>query len=287
MHHQLVSDQLTVLINFMGAEVCSIKDKNNLEFIWTAVEHIWGRHAPVLFPIVGKLKDNQFIFKDKSYSLSQHGFARDMHFVFISGNEQTCVFELKSSRETQAVFPFEFIFRVIYDLKDNTLKCNYQVRNPSDQNLFFSVGAHPGFNCPLKAGEMLSDYYLLFEKDALIKTTLLNGLRLGKENMILQDKKLRLSNDLFNEDALVFEDNQINTIGLFSSRSSHSIVMHCEGWPYFGIWSKPGKSGFICLEPWHGIADSTETDQRLQNKTGIITLAPGLEFACSYSISVN
>lgn len=287
MHHKLVSDQLTVLINLLGAEVRSIKDKNDLEFIWTADKEIWGRHAPVLFPIVGKLKDNQFIFKDQSYSLGQHGFARDMEFVLISGNEQNCVFELKSSPATRDVYPFDFSFRVIYQLKNNELKCSYHVNNPSEQNLLFSVGAHPGFNCPLKAGEELSDYYLLFEKNALIKTTLLNGLRHGKENMCLQDKKLRLSNDLFNEDALVFEGNQINTIGLFSSVSSHSITMRCEGWPYFGIWSKPGTSGFICLEPWHGIADSTENDQQLQNKTGIITLAPGLECACSYSISVN
>lgn len=288
MKQVLISDKLTVEINFAGAEISSIKNKNGLEFIWQAKKEVWPRHAPVLFPIVGKLKDNQFIFKDKSYTLGQHGFARDHEFKLITANESHCVFELRSDANTKEIYPFDFFFQIKYELLGNKLITHYKVINPSEKTIFFSVGAHPGFKCPLAEGESFEDYFLKFESSDYQLTELNDGLRKeSKTPLHLPTNKLTLSKELFNKDALVFENLQINTIALCSGKSAHKITMHCENWPYFGIWSKKGSDEFICLEPWYGIADLEASTHDLQKKDGILTLEAQKQFDCSFSVSFD
>jgi galactose mutarotase-like enzyme len=288
MQKQLVSSQLKVTINSFGAELCSVKNNNNLEFIWQANKAIWARHAPVLFPIVGKLKDNFFVYENIKHELSQHGFARDLDFKLIQDSSNSCTFELTSNPETLEKFPFEFVFQINYLLLENNLITSYKVINPSNKPLFFSVGAHPGFNCPLLPNESFTDYYLEFEKNTYELTELDNGLRTDvKKNLTLTDNKLVLNADVFNKDALVFENSQINKVSLCSSKSAHKVTLESEKWPFFGIWSKSGSDDFICLEPWHGIADTSTTNNELVNKDGIIELAPNTEFNCSFSILFN
>ena len=133
----LQSEKLSVSINSFGAELSSVKDKNNIEFIWQADKTVWARHAPVLFPIVGKLKNDTFIFENKNYNLPQHGFARDMKFELISQNKSSCVFRLTSTNETKKKYPFDFIFEIKYELIANTLTTFYSVKNPSKENIYF------------------------------------------------------------------------------------------------------------------------------------------------------
>jgi galactose mutarotase-like enzyme len=281
----LQSNHLTVLINSFAAELSSVKNKNNIEFIWQADKTVWARHAPVLFPIVGKLKDDHFIFEDKSYQLPQHGFARDMEFESVSENRDACVFRLVSNSETLKKYPFDFIFEIKYQLEENILTTFYTVKNPSEKILYFSVGAHPGFNCPLLPGEKLEDYYLEFEKSDLKTTVLTNGLRNDyNETLALKNNRLFLTSSLFDKDALVFENNQVNALSLGSAKSSHKIVMDCKNWPFFGIWSKKGSNQFVCLEPWYGIADSVYSTHQFASKKGILSLNPFSEFNCSYSV---
>jgi len=287
MQHQLESEKLNVIINSLGAELCSVKDKNGLEFLWNAQADVWPRHAPVLFPIVGKLKNNHYLLNGDEYFLSQHGFARDLEFEFKSGNASTCTFEFTATEATKKVYPFDFILQIRYSLHANTLECSYLVKNPSENTLLFSIGAHPGFKVPFTDDETFEDYYLEFEKSDLTQTSLLNGLREGKRQLRLLSNKIALSKTLFDNDALVFENNQINHIVLRSSKSRHSVAMHCKDWPYFGIWSKKDVSRFICLEPWYGIADSTDQGSDFSEKAGIIKLAHKQEFKCSFSIVVN
>ncbi len=288
MQKQLVSSQLKVTINSFGAELCSVKNNNNLEFIWQANKAIWARHAPVLFPIVGKLKDNFFVYENIKHELSQHGFARDLDFKLIQDSSNSCTFELTSNPETLEKFPFEFVFQINYLLLENNLITSYKVINPSNKPLFFSVGAHPGFNCPLLPNESFTDYYLEFEKNTYDLTELDNGLRTDvKKNLTLTDNKLVLNADVFNKDALVFENSQINKVSLCSSKSAHKVTLESTDWPFFGIWSKKGSEDFVCLEPWYGIADATTTNNELVKKDGIIELAPNTEFNCSFSILFN
>ena len=285
MQTEIGSSSLKVIINYTGAEVCSVKNKNDLEFIWQADKAVWARHAPVLFPIVGKLKDNFFIHEKKKYELPQHGFARDMKFELIERKENSCIFQLTSTNETKKNFPFDFVFQISYSVIENTLETHYKVINASDEAIYFSVGAHPGFNCPILPNEKFEDHYLEFETNSFSQTKLNNGLGTNEKTKLdLTNKKLFLKKEMFDNDALVFENNQINSISLCSSISKHKVTLKCQNWPYFGAWTKKGNTQFICLEPWYGIADNENATGQLIKKDGIIELAPKAVFDCHFSL---
>ncbi|MBI2720627.1 MAG: aldose 1-epimerase family protein [Bacteroidetes bacterium] len=281
---ELISPLLKIKINQKGAELCSVTNNDGVEYIWQANADIWPRHAPVLFPIVGKLKDDELNHENKSYTLTQHGFARDMNFELVASELNFCTFQLQSNEHTRSKFPFDFIFEVRFDLENSTLKTSYKVYNPSKETLRFSLGAHPGFNCPLLPEESMQDYYLEFESDNYKQTLLHNGLLSDEKlNLNLKDNKLPLSPSVFDKDAMVFENNQINKISLCSKTSAHKIIMECENWPYFGIWSKKGCDKFVCLEPWFGIADNINSTKKFSDKNGLIHLSGGEEFKASFS----
>jgi galactose mutarotase-like enzyme len=286
MQYKLISKDLTVTINAFGAELSSIKSATGIEYLWQAKPEIWPRHAPVLFPIVGKLKDNHFTYKQQKYSLTQHGFARDMEFKLIKQDEESCKLELRSTEQTKMNYPFDFIFRILYQLQGNKLSTSYHVINPSESPLYFSVGAHPGFNCPLLPNETFEDYFLEFENDVLNRTELKDGLRLNTTSELkLENRQLALSAGLFDKDALVFENNQIDRIHLSYKQKGRVLTMDCAGWPYFGIWTKKDCRDFVCLEPWYGIADPQDSNQQLVEKDGMMRLDAAKEFRCEFSIT--
>ncbi|MBA3662844.1 MAG: aldose 1-epimerase family protein [Bacteroidetes bacterium] len=284
MQVQLTSASLSVLINRKGAELSSIKNNNGIEYLWQADPSVWARHAPILFPIVGKLKDNCLYYKEQKYELLQHGFARDMDFELISSNEYSCTYQLKPTVETKQKFPFDFIFEISYTLEGNALLTSYHVKNDSKEKMFFSVGAHPAFNCPLLHGEKFEDYALQFESDSFEQTLLRDGLLSDeKKQLHLNNHTLPLTTRLFDEDALVFENKQISKITLRSKTAAHAVIMECKDWPFFGIWSKKGGDRFVCLEPWYGVADGVGSTQKIDEKKGILALEAGEEFTCSFS----
>lgn len=288
MELNLISETLSVTINHYGAEISSVKNNEGLEFIWQANKEVWPRHAPVLFPIVGKLQNNHFEYQGRSYEMGQHGFARDKLFELVEKNADSCTFRLGSNDESKKVYPFDFVFEINYLLQKNTLITSYKILNPSPFSLLFAVGAHPGFICPLTPGETFEDYYIEFEPATFIQTELKNGLRsTQKKPFVLDDHKLFLTKTLFDQDALVFENNQINSVSLRSLKSDHSVVMKCENWPCFGIWSKKGCREFVCLEPWYGIADKEGDVGDLEQKEGMISLEPEKQFNCSFSTTFN
>ena len=248
MQSTLTSAILSVKINHFGAEICSIKNKQQTEFIWQADEE-WKRYAPVLFPIVGKLKNDDYNFDTINYKLTQHGFARDCTFTLISSNQNTCTFELKSSPKLKINYPFDFVFQIQYKLIDNKLTVSYSVINPSNSLLYFSIGAHPAFSCQLNGNDTLNNYYLKFEASNFVFTQLNNGLRTNQKlKLNIPKNKLLLSTNWFDNDALVFENSQINKISLCSLIGNQKITIDCINWPYFGIWAKKQCNKFICLE---------------------------------------
>lgn len=285
--YQLENNELTIKVNSFGAELSSvISTKNNIEYIWQANPEIWPRHAPHLFPIVGRLKDSHYNFLNKNYELPQHGFARDNEFKCIEQHETSLTFELITTDETLKQFPFHFSLKIIYTLIEDKLITNYEVFNPDSDQLYFSIGAHPAFNCPLQQNESFNDYSLLFpDKKELVVNTLNEGLIKNEtKTLILNNNKLSVSKSLFDNDALVCMNSQIEQLSLVSEKTSHGITMECFNWPFFGIWTKKNSEHFICLEPWHGIADGETSDYNFKNKTGIITLAPQQSFNCSFNM---
>jgi galactose mutarotase-like enzyme len=281
---QIKSDQLAITISEKGAELQSIKS-NGLEYLWQADPKYWSKHSPVLFPIIGELKDGTYIFENKEYHLPRHGFARDHVFEAKQISETSAIFTLKSSADTLSVYPFQFIFQLQYEIKQQTLYCSYVVQNLNDGDMYFSVGGHPAFRVPLDEKLKYEDYTLAFNKDTFLKRFLLdNGLTNDKTEIVkLDDKKLRLASSLFYKDAIVLKDIGSKQIELFSDKDSHGLKFSFDGFPYFGIWAAKD-APFVCLEPWCGIADNIHHNHQLTSKEGINQLAAGATWKRTWSV---
>lgn len=289
MVHHLQNTQCRVTVQEAGAELTSFRDlATDLEYIWTADPAVWPRHAPVLFPIVGKLPEGKYRYKGKTYALPQHGFARDEKFDLVDQKPNALTFALTSSEKTLAGYPFSFRLEIAYTLTGNSLETAYQVRNTGPDEMYFSIGAHPGFNCPLLPGEHFEDYYLDFEKPETVSRYLLDeGLQNGRKQPVLFGlQRLPLRYELFEQDAIVLKDLASQKISLRTPLHGHGLDFEFRDFPYFGIWTKEAGAPFICLEPWHGIASRVGDSGELQEKEGIIRLAAGESFACSYTIRV-
>ncbi len=284
---ELQNEFLRIRIKEKGAELCSLQTPDGLEYLWQAEPSVWPRHAPVLFPIVGRLKNNTYSSGEESYSLPQHGFARDRDFDCVVQTDKEVSMDLQPDQETLRLYPFLFHLRITYTLVRATLRTTYTVKNTGESDLLFSIGAHPGFNCPLLKGERLEDYYLEFEKEELRRTLLEDGLLSNRtDTLFLPYRQLPLSHSLFDADALVFANSQINKVWLRSKNHQRALHMDCESWPWFGIWSKKGEHPFICLEPWMGITDKVGSSGKLSEKAGIIRLSPAHTYACGFQISI-
>ena len=289
MINTLENDFIKIDVSSQGAELQSIYNKKyNIEYLWQGDSSIWPRRAPVLFPIVGKVKNNQYTYNQDSYALPQHGFARDSIFLLVASSESSCIYRLHHSEETLKVFPFEFELDISYSIEGTTLKVSYRISNPSSKNdIYFSIGAHPGFRCPLVEGDKFEDYYLEFEKSENLSRILLDsGLRGDEtEAVTLINNKLPLTVDLFGpKDAIVVTGLNSERISLKSNKSKHGLHFNYKDYPWFGIWSKPGP--FICLEPWMGVADDIHSIGDFIKKESIQKLKPQSEIQYSYSIEL-
>lgn len=275
----LQNDHLSVQINSQGAELVSVIDnKTGYEFLWQADENYWGRHAPVLFPIVGRLKDNQYAYQNQTYQMSQHGFARDMEFHAQNVTESTASFYLKNSQQTMAIYPFEFSFQITYILQQSTITVSYEVLNPStNERLYYSVGGHPAFNVGQDEAGEFKDVTLSFHPEGHYLQIPLNS-----QGQILRNKakyskmdEIKLSHSDFKNDALIFQISKQTTISLKDQAEKAMVKIKPNHMEFFGIWSPyPKKAGFICLEPWAGIADTVDTSQEFNEKYGINYLEP-------------
>lgn len=284
----IINEFLKVTVKSSGAELVSLKNTlTNMEYLWQGDPAYWGRRAPVLFPIVGRLADNRCRAEGRECSLTQHGFARDMHFDLVDQKDQTLIYSLKTSEETLKLYPYKFELIIKYKLEKNKLVIIYEVINCDDQTIWFSIGAHPAFRCPLLAKENFTNYFLEFEeKEKASRYLLEDGLFTGETEPVLNNEKiLNLSDDLFGKkDAIVFKGLKSTSVSLKSKKSSHRITMDFSGFPYFGIWTK---GPFICLEPWYGLADEKGFVGELKDKEGILSLKPEERFFCEHSVAVG
>lgn len=272
-----------------GAELCSIKNKSVNEFMWQAMPEFWNRHAPLLFPFVGKLKNDSYIFDNKTFRCSQHGFARDSEFTLIEKTDDSCIFELNETKTSLEKFPFRFSVRSQYQLKSNSLFIKQSVSNNNNVTMPFSIGAHPAFNCPFNNSEKFEDYFIEFEKPEMLSSMILKNGNFENDvfNVLNNEKVLKLNYNTFNAiDTYVFQDFKSDWVELKSSKSKNAIRVSIKGFPYLGIWTKPN-APFICIEPWYGLADFKNHDGNIFNKKGIQLLQPGALFECEYFIEIN
>ncbi len=285
----LENKRIKVGVKPKGAELASLTNmESGIEHMWEADSEFWGKSSPVLFPIVGGLKEESFKYKGGSYKMSRHGFARDNVFEVESHSSEKAVFSLKSSIETLNYYPFSFELKIIYTLLDNELEVAYEVINMGEELMYFSIGAHPAFAVPFLENDSYQVYSLNFDRD-----TVLNQWPLNAEGLIetepfrvnLSNSEMPLFKELFYKDALVYKDLKSQSIILKSSTTEHYLKFKFAGFPFFGIWAAKG-ADFICLEPWCGIADSVNHNQELEEKEGINQLNPKEVFKRKWSVMV-
>jgi galactose mutarotase-like enzyme len=281
------NDILKIDLISKGAELQSIFHKiHNLAYMWGGDPVYWSKRSPVLFPIVGTLKNDTFFYEDRDYHLGRHGFARDLDFEIEKKSHSEVIFLLKNSAQTLAHFPFEFELRIKYAVEKNNLIVEYMVKNPSEKVIYFSMGGHPAFKVPLMPDTVYSDYYLQFNQHETFARWPIapEGLIEQKPvNIAVDSDILPLTHELFYKDALVFKDLKSAKVSLRSKKTDHGLDFDISEFPYLGIWAAKN-ADFVCIEPWCGIADSTESNQQIEDKEGINRLVPDAVFARSWTV---
>jgi galactose mutarotase-like enzyme len=275
------NSNLTAEINHFGAELFSLKNKNT-EYVWEGNPVFWGKHSPVLFPIVGTLKNNSYNYKGIEYQLSRHGFARDMVFELIEKSENKALFSLLSSEKTRELYPFDFEFQIIYTLDKNRLNIEYKVINNDQFQMPFSIGAHPALALP---GEF-EKYSIEFEKEEPLEYHLLeNDLISNKtQKLKVENKIVPLNYELFENDALIFKSLQSNSLTILEN-STPIVKVNFEDFPNLGIWTKKN-APFLCIEPWFGYSDTEKSSGNLFEKEGIQILDKNETFKSQFSIEI-
>jgi len=276
MFYSIENEYLTAQIDDMGAQLHSLTAKNDgFEYLWQGNPDIWYGQAPVLFPVIGQLYEDKFRYDGAEYPLAKHGFARKMPFEAADVEGARAVFILRSNEETLKMFPFAFELEVCFELVGRAIKVTHTVTNLDDKKMYFSLGAHPGFNCEI------GDYLEFEESEEGAQVE-----KIDKENIIIgtkfdveleEGRRLRLTPELFAEDALIFSDLNSNVVTLKSDNNDRSVRFDFGDAPFLGIWAKPN-APYVCIEPWYGVNDDRIRYEDVSQKRGIESLEPEESF---------
>jgi galactose mutarotase-like enzyme len=276
------NSNLTAQIKHMGAELFSLKSNLNKEYIWEGNPTFWGKHSPILFPIVGSLKNNSYSYNGKQYPLNRHGFAREMEFELIEKSEESATFSLISTIETKKIYPFDFELQICYSLNETKLNIDYKVINKNEITMPFAIGAHPAFALP----GTFEDYNLEFQQDEILNYNLLEeGLISNSTNELqLKNRQLGLKYQLFEKDALVFKTLKSKSITILKN-TNPILKVNYSDFPNLGIWTVVN-APFLCIEPWFGYSDTLDEYDNFSKKEGIQLLEKKKTFESNYSIEI-
>lgn len=293
MEYTLQNENITLAVSNHGAEAISLK-KDGVEYIWNGDSRYWGRHAPVLFPFVGQVRDKKYRFNGREYPMGQHGFARDSEFELTEKTENSLLFSLRSNDETKKVYPFDFELEVRYTLDPSgDVRVSWIVKNPGTENLYFSIGGHPAFMCPIDGRGDWNDYRILFVKHgtALKEITIrpiTTGGNVGRDTktLSLTEGMITPTDELFAGDALILENSQADEISLIDPEKKAYLTVKFTS-PLVGVWSPVGKHApFICIEPWYGRTDADDFTGSLEEREYSNALEPGNTFERSFTVSI-
>ena len=271
-------------ISKTGAEILSVQNTVvNKSYFWDIDTNFWNRISPNLFPIVGRLKNDTFQYKGQSFQMFQHGFARNLEFELATLTENSVSLILKSNEDTRKTYPFDFVLEISYILTDNNLDVHYKITNCSEENMPFSVGAHPAF----ALNQPLENYQLLFDQPITANRHLIDGgLYTGNSEPVIDGDILDLSSELIQNDAVVFKNPPFYSVTLQHQSGQKLVTVSSSDFQYWGFWSKPG-APFFCIEPWAGLADSVDSNGNLFEKEGIQIIEPNQTVSFSYSIEFH
>lgn len=284
--HTLRSGGLASTIKAHGAELCSLTD-GTTEFVWQAGPE-WLRHAPLLFPIVGRLAKDELRHRGKTYRMTQHGFARDNRFAWTERGEQSCTLVLEDSEATRALYPFAFRLTATYALDSAGLDLTLVIANTGKETLPASIGGHPAFNWPLQGGLAKESYSLTFASVESSPVRRLDGglLRAATEPSPVKGAVLPLSEFLFTDDAVIFDRIESNAVR-YAAPTGPWLKMSWRGFRELGVWSKPSGAPFLCIEPWRGYASPAGFDGEFSDKPGLMHIAAGAEEQLSFRIEIG
>lgn len=294
--YELKGEALTIQVEGKGAELKSLKENaGGMEYLWNADPKYWPRTSPVLFPFVGRLRGKQYTYRGKAYEMTPHGFARDMEFALLERTENSLRFGIRDTKETRKVYPFSFSFEICYSLSGKELKVSFLVQNEGKEEMFFSLGAHPGFFCPKpEAGKEVckrSQCFIGFDgKEQIVSrgVDMNTGLVIDQYTTYsLEDGLLPIADDLFENDALVLEDGQVKSVSLLNADKKPYVTLRMDA-PVYGIWSSVDpKAPFICIEPWFGRCDSWDFEGSLEEREYQTRLKGGEKFETAYTVTLE
>ncbi len=284
--HTFSTAGIAACVRADGAELCSLRDQAGTDYLWSGAA-IWPRHAPVLFPIVGRLRDDTLVHQGRGYRLTQHGFARDRRFSWLERSPAGCLLVLHDDVQTRTMYPFPFRLEIRYSVADQTLSITFRVTNTGDAVLPASIGAHPAFRWPLQPGLAKEAYTLTFDKQ---ETAPIRGVADGlltepdRPSPVI-DRRLALAEGLFKDDALIFEQPASQSVR-FAAADGPAITIAWEGFTQLGLWSRAG-GDFLCIEPWSGMASPSAFAGEFMLKPGLMLIPPGESRTAAYRITVE
>lgn len=286
MQYKLENDNFNVIIDSKGCELISaVRKQDEKQYIWDGSPDIWKRHTPVLFPLVGRYKNDTTVYAGKEYHMTQHGFARDSEFTLIHHEDNVITMLLTSSEATKQMYPFDFELLITHRLSGNNINTIWEVKNTGDSVMYFSIGGHPAFVC----GDSVEGAQIRFEtEDNRVSYKLLSqeGLLLPKEYYLpLANNNVTITKEFFDKDALIVENSGIKRVSL--SKDCEPVVEVTFDAPVFGLWSAAGKGvPFVCIEPWYGRTDAVDSDGELVNREWGNELASGESFMSGYKVKL-
>lgn len=287
-----ISNELfKITVNEMGAELVEIKSiETGNDYLHDGNPTWWKFHAPILFPIVGRNKDDLFKIEGKEYPICRHGFARISPFILEKVSDNVIRGTLSSDVITKKSFPYDFIFCVTYTLEYNKIITTFDIKNIGDKKMYFGLGGHPAFRCPIVDGASFDDYYLEFSEKETVKTSLVdleNGYFLAEDmDFLVNEDKIPLNYDLFSIDTIVLKNTKSNLVTLKSDKYKENLVFEYSDFPIIAFWTKKD-APFLCIEPWFSHSDYTFFDKEHSSKDNFICLVPKDTFNASYSVVIN
>ena len=279
MFYKIENEFLTCEIDGMGAQLHSLVSKENgKEYIWQGNPDIWYGQAPVLFPVIGQLINDKYFYNGVEYTMPKHGLARKLPFNVKECEGAKAVFSLESDENTLKSYPFDFEYLVTFELKGKSLVNTMAVINKTKGEMYFSVGAHPGFNC--NVGDVVE-----FEQAETLATE-----RIDKENLIIpekfpfmeNEKSFVITKEIFEPDALILSDIKSEKLRIKGDNEIEFTFGKC---PFLGIWAKPG-APYVCIEPWYGVNDGREVKKDISEKRGIEHLGEGETFEFAWTVEI-
>lgn len=288
----LHNDLLTATVDTLGAQLCSVQDASGTEYIWQADPELWARHAPLLFPIIARLKGGEYTVDDVTYRISNHGFARDSQFTLTEHSDTKAVFTLSDSSATKSMYPFSFLLTVTYELEGNQLKKSCQVENRDLRTMYYELGGHDGFRAPLEVGASMDDYAIVLPGVDTITPYGMDEDCMTTEktrSISLTNGRIPLKPSTYQLDTIILDAPAQHRAQLVDKNGTPRITLDFPGFSYLGLWTTaaPVDTNYVCIEPWSSLPDAVFVGRALADKQGIRTLEPGKADILSYTTTFH